>query len=304
MEGAQRRVSEARNHGVAELVRRARDERASIHQQQTAFTVLIERFEQMAFATAYRRSVNAEEASDACQEAFLVAWRTLRDLREPAAFGAWLAKLVRTQCGRARRRRAALLLGSVGVGEASAGTADGLDLLCRREAETAVRQAVAELPAGEREAVTLFYFLGESLGVVARSLGVSIGTAGKRVYTARLRLRRALPRSVSQAFLTGGPTPAFGRRVQAGIFDEFVGEYRFPKRPGHRVVVRREGNVLTGYAGGQRNVLWSADDDTLVPSEYDGEARFRRNRAGQVTEFAYYEFGRRLGVARKVGSPG
>ena len=71
---------------------------------------------------------------------------------------------------------------------------------------------------------------GEPLRVVARALGVSVGQAGKITYLARLRLRRTLPRDVTEAFLAVKPAPAFVRRVQAGVFDEFVGEYRFPTR--------------------------------------------------------------------------
>ena len=89
-----------------------------------------------------------------------------------------------------------------------------------------IQRAVAKLPAGEREAVTLFYFVGESLRAVARALGVSVASAGKRVYSARIRLRRRLPRSVTEAFLVVTPTPAFSERVKAGMFDEFAGEYR------------------------------------------------------------------------------
>lgn len=57
------------------------------------------------------------------------------------------------------------------------------------------------------------------------------------------------------------------------------------------------------YAGSQRNVLTSRRTDTLVATEYDGEARFCRDRCGRITHFVYYEFGRRLGVARRLASP-
>ena len=96
------------------------------------------------------------------------------------------------------------------------------------------------------------------------------------------------------------PTASFVRRVRAGLFDELVGEYRFDERPAHRVVVRREGDVLASYAGGQRNVLTSSSPDTIAPAEYDGEARIRRSRGGRISHFIYYESGRRLGVARKL----
>jgi hypothetical protein len=53
-------------------VRRARDPRAPIHARHAAFAILIERFEEMAFATALRACDEPESARDACQEAFLV----------------------------------------------------------------------------------------------------------------------------------------------------------------------------------------------------------------------------------------
>lgn len=283
---------------VAELVRGSRDPLASLQQQQASFTLLVERFEGMAFQTAVRGSADLEAARDACQDAFLAAWRSLPDLREPAAFGGWLKRLVRTHCSRTRRRQGP----SGEVPESASGWCDGAEILNRREVQELIRHAVRELPSAERDAVTLFYFLGESLRVVARVLGITVASAGKRLYSARLRLRRTLPRSVAEGFLVSGPTPAFTRRVQAGVFNEFMGEYRFAQRPEYPVTVRLEGNQLVGYAGGQRNVLASPEEDSLVPTEFDGEARFRRNRLGRVSDFVYYEFGRRLGVARKVRS--
>ena len=60
---------------VADLVRRARDSRASIREQHAAFAMLVERFEEMAFMTALGACEDVESARDACQEAFLLAWR-------------------------------------------------------------------------------------------------------------------------------------------------------------------------------------------------------------------------------------
>src|SRR5262245_61368744 len=256
----------------------------------------------MAFATALRSCDEPELARDACQEAFLLAWRRLPALREPAAFGGWLKRLIHTQCCRVMRRRGvrAGIEASPDIAEVVDRTGDAAEQASRREVRQLIRRAVSALPVGEREAVILFYFLGEPLRAIARALGVSVGLAGKRVYTARLRLRRLLPRSLTRTFLAAAPTQAFTRRVRAGVFDEFVGEYRFPSRPDHRVIVRREGQMLVGYAGGQRNVLASSRQDVLTATEFDGEARFQRNRRGRVTRFVYFEFGRRLGVAHKL----
>lgn len=289
---------------VADLVRRARDSRAPIAAQHMAFTRLVERFGEMAFATALRGSDDIEAARDACQEAFLVAWRMLPRLREPEAFGGWLKRLLRTQCARARRRRG--VPAPVGRmrhwAEVAAPAGDPAELASQLDEVRWLRRAVGGLPAREREAITRFYLSGEPLCGVARALDVSVGQAGKFVFTARLRLRRSLPRSVAEAYLLAAPTPAFVRRVQAGVFDEFVGVYRFATRPRHTVVLKRERDVLVSYAGGQRNVLASRTPDSLAPTEFDGEGRFRRDRHGRISHFVYYEFGRRLGVARKVNA--
>lgn len=292
-------------HDVGNLVRSARDPRAAIREQHAAFTMLVERFEDMALATALPACEDIEAARDACQEAFLVAWRLLPRLREPAAFGAWLKRLIRTQCARARRRRSAsaeIPTGECGAVHFPDGPCDPLEVVSRHEELRRIRHAVDRLPATEREAITRFYFLGESLQGIARVLKVSVSNAGKYLYTARLRLRRSLPRDIAEAFLAGAPTPAFARRVLSGVFDEFVGEYRFAKRPRHTVTLRREGDILVGHAGGQRNLLASLQSDTLAATEFDGEARFRRSRDGHISHFIYYEFGRRLGVAHKVTS--
>jgi len=287
---------------VAGLVQRARDPQASIREQHVAFRVLVERFETMALTTALQACDGVDSSRDACQEAFLAAWKKLPTLREPAAFGAWLKRLVRTQCARARRRAASAESRARALNEHLAPACDPAELLSRDEVEALVRSAVLRLPEQEREAVLLFHFLGEPLQVVARALGVTAARAGRLGFDARLRLRRDLPRSLTEAFLRRAPTPSFARRVRDGVFDELSGEYRFDERPDHRVVVRRDGDVLVGLAGGQRHTMTSRHPDRLTATAYDGEARFHRDRRGRISHFVYYEFGRRLGVARKVPS--
>jgi RNA polymerase sigma-70 factor (ECF subfamily) len=289
---------------VAELVARARSARLPIHEQHAAFSALVARFEEMAFATALRACRDTESARDACQEAFLIAWRKLSTLREASAFGAWIKRLVRTQCARARRRRS-VTAERPGIADAenvADGAGDASYQVSRHETQDLIRRTIQRLPAKEREAILLFYFLGEPLNGVARALGVSAGAAGKRVHDARLHLRRLLPRGVTEPFLNAPVSPSFTRLLEGGMLDEYVGEYRFDERPDHKVVIRRERHLLVGYAGGQRNVIAGRKRDTLVPTEFDGEGRFRRDRQGNVSHFVYYEFGRRLGVARKLAS--
>jgi len=53
------------------------------------------------------------------------------------------------------------------------------------------------------------------------------------------------------------------------------------------------------YAGAQRHVLAERRNGMIVVGEFDGEASWLRDARGTVTGFVYYEFGKRLGVAKK-----
>lgn len=290
---------------VAGLVRTARNARASLHQQHDAFAQLVRRFEGAAFATAVGLTNDSDVARDVCQEAFLDAWRRLGSLRDPAAFGGWFLRLIHTHAARRRRRRIATS-GSddeiiKGIADESV-AANPDEVFDRGAIEREVWMAVQSLPAAQRNTVLMFYFLREPLRSIAAAMRVPFGTVGKRLHAARIGLRRRLPRTVASAFLATAPTAAFTRLVLADVFAEFEGEYRFPTRPDHPVIIRREGDTLVSYAAGHRNILASEDADVLSATEFDGDARFRRDRRGRITHFVYYEFGKRMGVARRIRS--
>jgi len=170
------------------------------------------------------------------------------------------------------------------------------------EYQSLVASAIAALPDGERHVTVLFYVMGHTQQEIARLLRLKSGTVAKRLHSARLRIRRWLPPSVRSEFLRVAPSRTFGERVRFGIFDEYVGEYRFALRPDLVVSIVREAQSLVSDCNGQRNILASRDDESLVTSSYDGEGRFGRNGRGDVTHFIYYEFGKRLGVAWKAES--
>ena len=278
---------------VVSLVERARDNDAPLQQQHDAFTRLVQQSQHTVFALALSTLRNAADAEDVTQDAFALAWRRLRQLRNPAAFDAWLKSIVVRQCRRRQRQRQ--LASETMVLPAAVGPeAPRLDY------QDVITSAMARLPVGERDVTVMFYFLGFSQPQIARLLVLKEGTVGKRLHSARLRIRRALPRSVRNDFVRHGPSAEFATRVQRGLLDDYVGRYRFERRPDHLVSIFREGDSLVSDAGGQRHLLLSLGDHSLGTRDYDGEARFRRSRRGDVTHFVYYEFGRRLGVARKI----
>jgi RNA polymerase sigma-70 factor, ECF subfamily len=266
---------------------------ASLQDRHTAFTGLVERFQSQAIGLAISILRDIDEAMDAAQDAFMTAWLRLHQLRDASAFSAWLKSIVVTECHR-RLRRPSRLHAVVDLPEKVHPDTAALDY------QSLVASGIAALSTRERDVTVLHYALGYTYPEIARLLGLKIGTVAKRLHAARLRMRRFLPPSVRKDFVPVSPSKNFLDEVGRGIFDEHVGEYRFVKRPDLIVRIQRIGPNLVSDGAGQRNVLASLTNGALVTANYDGEGRFGRNRKGKITHFTYYEFGRRLGVARKV----
>ncbi len=279
----------------AQLVQKARDPSASLHEQHAAFGQLVRHSQHIVYGLALVSLRDVEEAKDAAQDAFATAWHRLRQLRDPSAFAPWLRAIVATACVRQRRKRR--LVPNDPAGRVSVDADDR-----HMDYQAVVASALETLTEGQRNVTVLFYFLGYTQPQIAKLLRLTPGTVGKRLHSARLRIRRGLPRSVRGDFVRLAPSKQFVEEVSRGLLDEYVGEYRFERRPDLVVTITREGDSLVSEGSGQRHVLVSVGKGSLLTTNYDGEGRFRRNRQGQVTHVVYYEFGRRMGIARKTST--
>ena len=78
--------------------------------------------------------------------------------------------------------------------------------------------------------------------------------------------------------------------------------YRFELRPELFVTIKREGESLMSEAAGQRNELFANDGakSELLTKEFDGRGKFVRNEQGRISHLIYYEFGREMGLAKKI----
>ena len=233
-------------------------------------------------------------AEDVAQESFVVAWRQLRSLRDPSLFLAWFRRIVISQCHRVLRKK------SVDPLHVGPDDPEGVEkIVAQKEQARAIREALEHLPRASRVAVVLFYFSGRSHAAIARFLGVPRSTVVKRLYSARQKLKSALA-----SFIEGSRPSrhrAFAAMVRAGIYNDYVGLYRFEERPELTVRVKRSGSRLISFSAGQQNsAIPGTRISELRAREFDGRARFVRNKSGRVTHFIYYEFGQRMGTARKI----
>jgi RNA polymerase sigma factor (sigma-70 family) len=161
-----------------DLVRLARDG------DPAAFRLLVERHLPMARARAARLCPQPDDADDAVQDAFLQAFIALDRLRDPDRFAGWLGGIVANVC-RAQRRRAPLTLLGDWPENLHPASAHGLPSAEDLDRADVLGRAVAGLPPGQRQAVTLFYYAGQPASQIAGTPGA----AKASLHKARRRLR-------------------------------------------------------------------------------------------------------------------
>lgn len=158
-----------------------------------AFALLLERHRPMLLTLCGRMLRNADLAQDAAQEAALQAMLSLDSLHEAARFGAWLGGIGLNVCRRWLREHSRFVRAdSSELVELADGWASPGELVEMTELGARVRDAVTQLPDGQREAVVLFYLSGLSHAEAAAFLRIEVGAVKARLHKARVNLRRSL----------------------------------------------------------------------------------------------------------------
>lgn len=286
------------------LVVKANDSNATLAEKHHAFCELVRIFQDMAYACAYAVLGDSSLAEDAAQEAFISAWQKLSQLRQPEAFPSWFRRIVLTECNRltrGKRLQTMVLDEAVNLSAAHAHPQTAIE---RDELTKAVFMAIKKLPLNERMVVLLFYVKEHSQGDISAFLEVPLTTVAKRLYSARVRLRGMMTDRFKNDLTVNRPSrnKSFAEKVKAGIYDEYVGQYRFGLRPQLVVTIKREGERLVSEAAGQTNELFANDSSAreLLTKEFDGRGKFVRDAEGRISHLIYYEFGREMGLAKKI----
>ncbi|MHB8960296.1 MAG: RNA polymerase sigma factor [Candidatus Limnocylindrales bacterium] len=161
-----------------------------------AFEALVEARVGPMVRTAMAILGNDADARDAVQDALITAWRELAALRDPAAFDAWLTRILVNRCRRGLRGVAARRVREVPVEALAASPLepDGPDTASVSDDRRALERAFGRLSVDERTRVVLHHHDGRPLAEIAAVLHVPVGTAKSRLFAARRSLDRALER--------------------------------------------------------------------------------------------------------------
>ncbi len=173
-----------------------------------ALAQIYDRYHRQVFTLALRILGDHVLAEDTTQEVFLALWRDPSKF-DPAkgGFASWLLSLAhhrsvdgvrREESQRRRRDRLAELEPPALLGE------DPADKALERVVGADVRSALSELPAVQREALTLAFFGGYTQREVAALTGAPLGTVKTRMLAGMRRLRQILGTALSELPSPGG----------------------------------------------------------------------------------------------------
>jgi RNA polymerase sigma-70 factor (ECF subfamily) len=166
---------------------------------ESAFDILVGRWERKIHGAIYRVLGSDEEARDLAQEAFLRAYRGLRSFKREARFSSWLYQIAINLCrDRMRRRRGKTLVSLDELDEAARPLApagpSALELVEARDMCRAVAAAIADLPEEQREVIVLKEYQDLTFGEIAEIMDVPISTIKTRLYRGLGQLREKLAR--------------------------------------------------------------------------------------------------------------
>ena len=164
------------------------DDSATVAAAQTgdraAFNELYSRYVRLVHGVLLSR-VHPADAEDAVQEVFISAWRQIRSLRDPGAFGGWIASIARNRAVDFHRRSEQF---------------DDLDDRhaseeASPETKAAARQAMRALqalPEAYRETLILRLVEGMTGPEIAERVGMSHGSVRVNLHRGMQLLREAL----------------------------------------------------------------------------------------------------------------
>lgn len=158
--------------------------------EQSAAAELLDRFGLMAYAVVSHLLYNRSDVDDVYQEACVRTFSSLKNLRDPSRFAAWLRRIaIRTAVDYIRDQRTFPLP----LDEQLIDPAPGPETqLAEQAARDQVRAAINRLPEHYRQVVVLFYWSDCSYQEIAETLSIPVGTVMSRMHKARTMLGRLL----------------------------------------------------------------------------------------------------------------
>ncbi len=162
--------------------------------EQTAYEVLVTRYQKAVIASAIKVTKNHFMAEDAAQDAFVTAWMKLNTLAEPKKYASWVCRIAKNcALNMISRYRSFLPLDVVdNLNITNAGVENPAELYALSEERNEVNKSVEMLPEKVRQIIHLHYFEDLSIAEIADRMRLSEGTVKWQLHDGRKRMRKEL----------------------------------------------------------------------------------------------------------------
>src|SRR5947209_426235 len=173
------------------------------------FHDLIRPHERSVYAMALSLLHNEADAEDVAQEAFLKAFRNLRNFRGESKFSTWLISITLNEARGRLRSKKNIKLESLDEPREGEGTVTPAllrdwreipsEALERKEIRQMLQQAITDLPLIYREVFLLRDVEDLSVNQSAEALGISVASVKVRLHRARMMLQKKLVPQLKKA---------------------------------------------------------------------------------------------------------
>lgn len=166
-----------------------------------AFEPLVTANQSFVYNIAMKMLNNSEDAFDVSQEAFLKAYRSLKDFKGDSSFSSWLYRITANMCldfmRKNKKHRSASIVymddeNELKELELPDTRFDPHNELERRELQGAINDALTLLPDDQRSILLLRELSGMSYTEISEVLKLEAGTVKSRLFRARARLAKIL----------------------------------------------------------------------------------------------------------------
>ena len=160
--------------------------------EQSAYEVLVVRYQSAVIASAAMITKNGFMAEDAAQDAFVSAWMKLDSLKDPKKFAPWVCRIAKNCALNMLARYRSFIPIETLENQNVTASDDIAELYALSEENEELHQSIGRLPEKIKQIIYLHYFEGLSIAEIADRMRSSVGTVKWQLHDGRKRIRKEL----------------------------------------------------------------------------------------------------------------
>jgi len=151
---------------------------------------IVSKYKDIVFSSVYSMIKNYHTAEDIAQETFVEGYIKLESLGEPYNVGAWLLRIAKNKCYNYLTRSNVRFESELRDYIPDSKTFEPEEFFIAEYDKYTLERAVNKLPDLYKTVTLLYYFNNHSHKKIAGRLNIPIGTVKRRLYDARLKLKK------------------------------------------------------------------------------------------------------------------